>query len=283
MSKILITGVNGQLGQELKFLSPNHLHHNFIFADKQELDITDKEHLSVFIAENKVDFVINCAAYTAVDKAESDAHMAYKVNAEALGYISDACLSAGAKLIHISTDFVFDGSSSKPIPENADTNPISVYGKTKLEGELQALQINKDVVVIRTSWVYSSFGANFVKTIIRLCNERPTLNIIYDQIGTPTYARDLAEVLFAIVNDKEWHPGIYHYSNEGVASWYDFAIAIRDLKGYKTQINPIETHQYPTPATRPSYSVLNKKKIKDTYGITIPYWRDSLMKCIELL
>lgn len=283
MSKILITGVNGQLGQELKFLSQSNLRHTYFFADKQELDITDKNLVTKYILENKFDFVINCAAYTAVDKAEAEVQAAHKVNAEAVGYISEACLMSGAKLIHISTDFVFDGSSSKPIQENADTNPLSVYGKTKLDGELLAFQNNKDVVVVRTSWVYSSFGANFVKTIIRLCNERPALNIIYDQIGTPTYARDLAETLMVVVNKKEWFPGVYHYSNEGVASWYDFAIAIRDLKGYSTLINPIETHQYPTPATRPSFSVLNKKKIKDTYGIAIPYWRESLMKCIELL
>ncbi|MFI5205453.1 MAG: dTDP-4-dehydrorhamnose reductase, partial [Candidatus Paceibacterales bacterium] len=222
-------------------------------------------------------------AYTAVDKAETEKEIAFKINADAAGYVAGACKSLNANLIHISTDFVFDGTIARPLLENDAVNPLSVYGNSKLDGEKQTLARQPDAIVLRTSWLYSSFGQNFVKTILRLCKEKDSLNIICDQVGSPTYAGDIAGVIMQILSAGKWMPGIYHYSNEGVASWFDFAIAIRDLAGLKTPIYPIETSQYPTPATRPKYSVLNKSKVKTAYGIKIPYWRDSLRGCMDLL
>ncbi|MFN8323200.1 MAG: dTDP-4-dehydrorhamnose reductase [Chitinophagales bacterium] len=283
MSQVLVTGAHGQLGTELNFLSSLLEMHSFIFVGHAELDITDAEAVNSFILSHQITSVINCAAYTAVDKAESEKELAYRVNAEAVGVLAKVCKQHNCRFIHISTDFVFDGTHSVPLLETDATNPLSVYGASKLKGEENALANNAEAVIIRTSWVYSSFGNNFVKTILRLCKERDSLNIIFDQIGTPTYARDLAAAILQIIQQAEWKPGIYHYSNEGVAGWYDFAIAIRDIAGLKTKIAPIETHQYPTPAVRPKYSVLNKKKIKDAFGLEIPYWRNSLMQCMNLL
>lgn len=283
MSKVLVTGAHGQLGTELNFLSSLLETHSFVFVGHQELDITDDEAVNSFILSHQITSLINCAAYTAVDKAESEKELAYKVNAEAVGVLAKVCKQHHCRFIHISTDFIFDGTHSVPLLETDATNPLSVYGASKLKGEENALANNAETVIIRTSWVYSSFGNNFVKTILRLCKERDSLNIIFDQIGTPTYARDLAGAILHIIQQAEWKPGIYNYSNEGVAGWYDFAIAIRDIAGLKTKIAPIETHQYPTPAVRPKYSVLNKKKIKDAFGLEIPYWRDSLTQCINLL
>ncbi len=283
MSKILVTGAHGQLGTEINFLSSLLENHNFVFVSHADLDIADPVAVADFFSKEYFTTIINCAAYTAVDKAESDQDKALKVNATGAANLAMAAKRTGARFIHFSTDFVFDGNHSVPYLETDPTNPLSVYGATKLVGEKQVMEANPDAVIIRTSWVYSSFGNNFVKTIIRLCKEREQLNIIYDQIGTPTYARDLAATVLKIIQHPEWKPGIYNYSNEGVASWYDFAIAIRDLAGLKTTILPIETAQYPTPAVRPKYSVLNKKKIKEVYGLQIPYWRNSLEKCIALL
>jgi dTDP-4-dehydrorhamnose reductase len=283
MAKYLVTGSLGQLGSELNLLSANVADSNFTFVDKAELDITDAKAVEAFFNSQNFDCIINCAAYTAVDKAESEKEIAMKVNADAAGYLAKASKKSSARFIHISTDFVFGGVISRPLLEDDDVNPLSVYGVTKLEGEKQVLKYNPDSVIIRTAWVYSSFGANFVKTILRLCKEKESLNIIYDQIGSPTYARDLAAAILQIMGAAHWSPGIYNYTNDGVASWYDFAIAIRDLAGLKTVINPIETSQYPTPATRPKYSVLNKRKIKETFGIKIPYWRDSLVDCLALI
>jgi len=283
MTKVLVTGAHGQLGSELNFLSSLLENHAFTFVGRNDLDISDANAVDTFIKQGKFTHVINCAAYTAVDKAESEKELAFKVNGDAPGNLAKACSQSGAKFILVSTDFVFDGTISRPLLEDDKVNPLSVYGASKLEGEKQTLANNPDALIIRTSWVYSSFGNNFVKTIIRLCKERESLNIIYDQIGSPTYARDLADAILKIIAKGDWKAGIYNYSNEGVASWYDFAIAIRDLAGLKTKISPIETSQYPTPATRPKYSVLNKKKFKDAFGIEIPYWKDSLAKCIELL
>ncbi len=283
MSQVLVTGAHGQLGTELNFLSSLLETHSFIFVGHAELDITDAEAVNSFILSHQITSVINCAAYTAVDKAESEKETAYEVNAGAVGILAKVCKQHNCRFIHISTDFVFDGTQSVPLLETDATNPLSVYGASKLKGEENALANNAEALIIRTSWVYSSFGNNFVKTILRLCKERDSLNIIFDQIGTPTYARDLAAAILHIIQQAEWKPGIYHYSNEGVAGWYDFAIAIRDIAGLKTKIAPIETHQYPTPAERPKYSVLNKKKIKDAFGLEIPYWRNSLMQCMNLL
>lgn len=283
MNKILVTGAHGQLGTELNFLSSLLENHQFIFVGQNDLDITDADAVNNFFSKEKYTAVINCAAYTAVDKAETEKEIAFKVNANGAGNLAVACKQVNAKFIHFSTDFIFDGTNSVPYKEEDKSNPLSVYGESKLTGEEQVLLNNPDTILIRASWVYSSFGNNFVKTILKLCKERESLNVIYDQTGTPTYARDLAAAVLKIVQSKEWKPGIYNYSNEGVASWYDFAVAIRDIAGLRTKILPIETSQYPTPAERPKYSVLNKKKIKETFGLEIPYWRESLEKCISLI
>ena len=283
MEKILITGSNGQLGSEFKSLANSFSEFAFTFSDRSDFDITDLDSVREFVQKRAFAIIINCAAYTAVDKAETEKDLAYSINAKATGNLALAAKEFNVKFVHVSTDFVFDGSIARPLIENDEVNPLNVYGSSKLEGEKLAFDKNPDSLIIRTSWVYSSFGNNFVKTIIRLCKERESLNIIFDQIGTPTYAKDLAQVILKIVGGKDWVPGIYHYSNEGVASWYDFSIAIRDLSGLKTLIFPIETSQYPTPAIRPKYSVLNKKKVKDTFKLSIPYWRDSLSECLRLL
>lgn len=283
MSKILVTGAHGQVGMELNFLSSLLETHAFVFVSHADLDIADEAAVNAFVANGNFTALVNCAAYTAVDKAESEKELAYKVNATAAGNLAKVCKQHGVRFIHFSTDFIFDGTHSVPYGEDEVTAPLSVYGASKLEGEKLVQQHNPDTLIIRTSWVYSSFGNNFVKTILRLCRERESLNVIFDQVGTPTYARDLAAAVLQILQQPEWKPGVYNYSNEGVASWYDFAIAIRDLGGLTTRILPIETSQYPTPATRPKYSVLNKKKIKSAYALEIPYWRDSLAACIKLL
>ena len=283
MEKILITGAYGQLGSELKDISQDFPSATFTYTDRDGLDITDVEAVAKFISEGKFTTLINCAAYTAVDKAESEKDIAFAINGTASGILAKACRNANVKFVHVSTDFVFDGTMARPLLEEDSVNPLSVYGSTKLEGERLVLANNPDALILRTSWVYSSFGNNFVKTILRLCKERESLNIIFDQIGTPTYAKDLARAILEIVTGKKWKSGLYHYSNEGVASWYDFAIAIRDVAGLKTPIFPIETSQYPTPAVRPKYSVLNKKKFKHTFNISIPYWRDSLVNCMQII
>jgi len=285
MKKILVTGAGGQLGSEIKDLSLHHADREFIFTDYQELDITDSRAAAAFIEFGHFYAVINCAAYTAVDKAESEKEKAYLINETGAKNLAAAAAGTGAKFVHVSTDFIFDGKHSTPIVEGDRPHPLSVYGASKLAGELAVQQANPDSLIFRTSWVYSSFGANFVKTMLRLCRERESISVIYDQIGTPTYAHDLAEVILDTLDvaTERKISGVFHYSNEGVASWYDFAVAIRDIAGLKTMITPIETSQYPTPATRPKYSVLNKKKIKETFGIEIPYWRDSLEDCMTLL
>jgi len=283
MNKILVTGAHGQLGTELNFLSSLQENHSFVFVDREDLDIADLDTVNNFLSKESYSVVINCAAYTAVDKAESEKDNAFKVNAGGAGNLARACKQKQVKFIHFSTDFIFNGTNSVPYLERDKPSPLSVYGVSKLAGEVQVVANNPDAIIIRTSWVYSSFGNNFVKTILKLCKEREQLNIIYDQIGTPTYARDLARTVLNIIQHKEWKPGIYNYSNEGVASWYDFAVAIRDIAQLKTKLLPIETSQYPTPAMRPKYSVLNKKKVKETVGFEIPYWRESLEKCMALL
>lgn len=283
MKSVLVTGAHGQLGMELNFLSSLLETHSFTFVSHQDLDIADETAVRELFAKQKFEVLINTAAYTAVDKAESDRETAFKINAQAPGMLAKVCKENNCRFIHFSTDFVFDGTISRPLLETDTTNPLGVYGETKLEGEKLVLENNADALIIRTSWVYSSFGKNFVKTILRLCKEREQLNVIYDQVGTPTYARDLAAAVISIIRSDNWHSGIYNYSNEGVASWYDFAIAIRDMAGLHTNINPIETAQYPTPAQRPKYSVLNKASFKQVFGQTIPYWRNSLEDCIELL
>jgi dTDP-4-dehydrorhamnose reductase len=285
MKTILVTGSNGQLGNELKDLVNTYPQYQFLFTDYQELDITDENAVTHMVSKQPLYAIINCAAYTAVDKAETDTDNAYLINEIGAKNLAQAAVTVGAKFMHISTDFIFDGTHHSPILEDDVAKPISVYGTSKYAGEVAVMSANPDTVILRTSWVYSTYGSNFVKTIIRLCKERDQLNIIFDQIGTPTYAHDLARALLDVldISVNQNISGVFHYSNEGVASWYDFAVAIRDLSGLHTPIYPIETSQYPTPAARPKYSILNKQKFKSTFGIEIPYWRDSLRDCIHSL
>lgn len=285
MSKnILITGANGQLGNEMRKVLVENPSFNVFFTDVAELDITNGGAINSFISTHKIQYIINCAAYTAVDRAEDDMVLCAKLNVDAVGYLASAARSFGVKLIHISTDYVFDGYNYHPYTEDEPTNPKSVYGTTKLDGENAIARFLSDAIIIRTAWLYSEFGNNFVKTMIRLGQTKPTINVVADQIGTPTYAGDLAHAIYTIISADEWHPGIYHFSDEGVCSWYDFAKAIHRIYGITAcEISPILSQDYPTKATRPFYSVLDKTKIKSTYGIKIPYWLDSLEKCISLL
>jgi len=287
MTNVLVTGANGQLGSELKILNDKFLMLNYkaFFASKDEIDITNISNVQNFCELNDIKIIINTAAYTAVDKAEDDVINADKVNHLAVKNLAQIAKDKNIKLIHISTDYVFDGKSYKPYTEDDKTNPTGVYGKTKLDGEKAMISIDPlNSIIIRTSWVYSSFGNNFVKTMLRLGKEKESLGVIYDQIGTPTYARDLANAILEIIpkiqNSKV---NIYNYSNEGVLSWYDFAKEIMKMAKLDCNINPIETKEYPTPAKRPHYSLLNKSKIKKEFGIMIPYWKDSLNECLKVL
>lgn len=288
MKNILVTGAYGQLGNEVRILSANYPEYNFMFTDVDSLDITDKNELIDFVTGNDIRYIINCAAYTAVDKAEDDTELCEKINAAAVKNLGLAAAEAGAGIIHVSTDYVFDGTSCRPYSEDMPTKPCSVYGKTKLKGEKNLLKVCPNAIVIRTAWLYSPFGNNFVKTMIKLGSERESLNVIFDQVGTPTYALDLADAILkamdqTIDTDHE-KGGIYHFSNEGVCSWYDFTIKIHEIAGINTcKVNPIETKDYPTKAARPHYSVLNKSKIKQTFNITIPHWEASLKDCIKEL
>ena len=285
---ILVTGGNGQLGSEIKGLAPSYNKFRFFFMDLPELDICNPDELAVFFRENNIHTVINCAAYTAVDKAEQEAEIAEKVNSEGVLNLVNAVAKIKGKLIHISTDYVFDGNSFLPYQESDEVNPIGMYGNTKRRGELAVINSDIDAIVIRTSWLYSAYGNNFVKTMLRLGHERAELGVVFDQVGTPTNASDLAKVCLDILSIKTSEKisdkgNIYHFSNEGVASWYDFAVAIMDLGGVDCKVKPIETKEYPTPAKRPCFSVLNKSKIKKDFEIEIPFWRDSLRKCISKL
>ena len=284
---ILVTGANGQLGKELQALvrnKQNSIQHNFFFTDKNELDITEKKSIENFLAKEKISTIINCAAYTAVDKAEEEKELADLINHKAVENLAKSTKEHNIPLIHISTDYVFDGTSCKPYKETDPTNPQNVYGITKLKGEEAFQNSGAKGVIIRTSWVYSPFGKNFVKTMLSLAKSKKELRIIYDQIGSPTYARDLAKTILHIMQNPKFTTlrsvEIYHYSNEGVCSWYDFAKAIFDLQDIDIKLFPIATEEYPTPAKRPHYSVLSKKKIKEDFGIEIPYWRDSLKDCL---
>ena len=280
---ILITGCNGQLGNEMQLLEKEDAANNYFNTDVAELDITNVEAIEQFLAANNIDGIVNCAAYTAVDKAEANEEFCTLLNAEAPGYLAHAIEKRGGWMIQISTDYVFDGTQHLPYQEDEDTCPNSVYGRTKLVGEFNVLKLCQQSMVIRTAWLYSTFGNNFVKTMIRLGNERPELGVIADQIGTPTYARDLARIIMT-ASSKGIQPGIYHFTNEGVASWYDFTKAIHRLAGITTcHVRPLHTSEYPTAAQRPPYSVLDKTKIKQTYGIEIPYWEESLKECIDKL
>lgn len=280
--KILVTGSHGQLGCSLQREFATDTDIEAIFSDVDTLDITDRVALERAFSDNNFDMIVNCAAYTAVDKAETDDLMAAKINTEAVGYIAETAAKFNVKVIHISTDYVFSGENSRPYYENDEPYPHSIYGRTKLEGEGILKSFCPDSVIIRTAWLYSEFGKNFVKTMLRLADEGKQIGVVSDQVGTPTYAGDLAAAIHSIVKNTEWHPGIYHFTNEGVASWYDFAIAIFDNSGRgNVTVNPLNTVDYPTPARRPQYSVLSKNKIKSTYGLRIPYWMDSLRLCLS--
>ena len=277
---ILITGCNGQLGNEMQLLEEANPQHTYFNTDVAELDITDSAAIEKFVNENQIDGIVNCAAYTAVDKAEDNQELCRLLNTVAPGYLAAAVEKRGGWLIQVSTDYVFDGTNHTPYTEDEPTCPNSVYGSTKLEGEKAAQQACSRTMIVRTAWLYSTFGNNFVKTMIRLGKEKPELGVIFDQIGTPTYARDLAVALFAAINQGVV-PGIYHFSNEGVISWYDFTKAIHRIAGITScHVRPLHTAEYPTPANRPHYSVLDKTKIKQTYNIEVPYWEESLKECI---
>ena len=280
---ILITGCNGQLGNEIQLLQAQYAQHTWFNTDVNELDITDKAAIERFVEANEIDGIVNCAAYTAVDKAESDPQLARKLNAEAPAFLAEVVGKRGGWMVQVSTDYVFNGTKHTPYVETDEPCPNSVYGQTKLEGEQAVSKLCPNAMIIRTAWLYSEFGNNFVKTMIRLGREREQLGVIFDQVGTPTYAHDLAMVIMTAI-DSGIKPGVYHFSNEGVTSWYDFTKSIHRLSGINTcQVSPLHTAEYPTPACRPAYSVLDKTKIKAAYGIEIPHWEESLAKCIAKL
>ena len=282
--KILVTGSNGQLGNEIREIAKTETRHDFIFTDVAELDICDANAVNAFVENHRPDFIVNCAAYTAVTKAENDLEFARRINRDAVANLGQAAKSFNAKLIHVSTDYVFDGTGHIPYTEDQATNPQTVYGITKLEGEEALKKTACAFVILRTSWLYSSFGNNFVKTMIRLGKEKDQLSVIYDQIGDPTYAADLASAIMTIINADKFVEGIYHFSNEGVCSWYDFTKVIHQLSGITTcNVLPIATKDYMDKTPRPFYSVLDKSKIKETYNIQIPYWMESLARCVRLL
>ncbi len=286
MNNILVTGSKGQLGSELLNISANYPQFNFIFTDSSSMNISNHQLVKNICYENKINTIINCAAYTSVDKAESEFTIADEVNHFAVKNLASIAKLLEIKLIHVSTDYVFDGTGSKPYTEVDSPNPRSVYGKTKLDGERSILSINPvDSYILRTSWLYSSFGKNFFKTILSLSSQRDQLSVVFDQVGTPTYSKDLAKVILQIVERKKIgaNAEVYHFSNEGVASWYDFAVEIVTAAGSRCQIIPIESKDYPTPAPRPNFSVLNKIKIKEHLGIQIPHWRTSLEECMKII
>ena len=283
---ILVTGANGQLGKEIQVAAAAYPQFIFLFAGKEDLPIDNKESIVSFFKLHKIDFCINCAGYTAVDKAEIEKELAFAINAEAVGNLAAACKAANADFIHISTDYVFDGTGTVPYKTTDLTNPVSVYGKSKLRGEELAIANHPAAIIIRTSWIFSSFANNFVKTMLRLMKERESINVVNDQFGCPTYAADLAHAILQIIQqypDTTIQQHIYNYSNEGIISWYDFAIAIKELTNSKCIVNPIPTSQYPTPAKRPHYSVLDTTTIKNTFQLQIPNWKTSLQKCLRVI
>ncbi|KQW97687.1 dTDP-4-dehydrorhamnose reductase [Flavobacterium sp. Root420] len=278
MKKILVTGANGQLGSELSVLSKFYPEFKWIFADRKKITLDNLELLQVQLDKIKPDIVFNCAAYTAVDKAETERELAFTINYSAVELIAKYAFKNDLKLIHISTDYVFDGSSSNALDEDAETNPVNMYGKSKRAGEIACLQENPNSIIIRTSWVYSRFGNNFVKTMQRLMQERDEINVVNDQIGSPTYAADLVQAMLDIIKFSRWIPGIYNYSNEGEITWYEFALSIKELGNYNCKVGGISSSAYSTPAERPRFSLLNKEKIKATYNLNVPDYKKSLKK-----
>lgn len=282
-TRIAVTGSHGQLGQELNRISVHYPHFHFSFLSRAEFPLDDEVRMREWLHRHPVDVIINCAAYTAVDKAESELEKVFEINAIAPGILASLLSENHSRLIHISTDYVFDGKSAVPLSENAGTAPVNQYGSSKLEGEKRVSKNNPDSMILRTSWLYSSFGHNFVKTMMRLMDSRDSISVVKDQIGSPTYAADLAEAIMQVLLSGFSHPGIYHYSNEGEVSWYEFAVEIKKLTGSRCKIIPILSSDYPTAASRPSFSLLDKSKIKKDYGLTIPNWKASLAICLELI
>jgi dTDP-4-dehydrorhamnose reductase len=283
MKKILVTGAKGQLGSELNVLSKNYSQFEWVFTDRTDLDLCNLDHLASELSRIHPQFIVNCAAHTAVDRAESEPELADVLNHQAVAIIAKWSQINNCKLIHISTDYVFDGTAATALDELAPTNPINVYGVTKLAGEKACMKENPSAIIIRTSWVYSSFGANFVKTMSRLMKERDTLNVVNDQIGSPTYAADLAQAIMTIITHNHWQAGIYNFSNEGEISWYEFALAIQEIGGFDCAISGIPSSAYPTPAQRPQYSLLDKSKIAATFGVVVPDYKESLVRCMGQL
>lgn len=285
--RILVTGAQGQLGNELQAMAQTDRGVTFTFIDVEELDLTNEDSMNEFFRDKSFDFVVNAAAYTDVDGAQGQDNLAFAVNARAVSSMAEICRDKRIRFIHLSTDYVFDGTGNRPIDETVSPNPLSVYGKSKREGEMVLLSVLPDAYIIRTSWLYSSFGRNFVKTIMRLSYEREEITVIADQAGSPTYARDLASAILTIIGSIHKGivdvPGIYHYANEGLASWYDLACAVIRYTGSRCEISPIKTGEFPSKAPRPAYAVLDKRKIRDTFGLKIPNWYDSLHRCLKEL
>ena len=281
--KIVVTGANGQLGRSIRRLSVEHRELDFVFTDIDSLDIGNRDAVLAFAETHPVDFIVNCAAYTAVDKAEEEEEQCRRINTDAVAYLGEAAQHIGARILHVSTDYVFGGDSYMPYQENDPVSPTSVYGRTKLAGEKALSAVCPDAIIVRTAWLYSEYGHNFMKTMLRLGAERPEIRVVNDQIGSPTYAGDLAEAILSLLEKErqgEQNSGIYHYTNEGVCSWYDFAHSIIRIAGLPAKVIPIPTREYPTAAKRPAYSVLSKEKIKREYHWVIPHWEDSLRKCL---
>jgi dTDP-4-dehydrorhamnose reductase len=282
-NKILVTGSNGQLGNELKELASSYPQFQFLFFDREQLSINDKAAIERTFKEHQPAYLINCAAYTAVDKAELEKELANTINGIAVGILASACKQYETKFIHISTDYVFNGKASTPLKETDAVDPANAYGASKLLGEQRAFQNNSETIIIRTSWVYSSYGKNFVKTMVRLMSEKESIGVVNDQYGSPTYAADLAEAIMQIISSRKWQGGIYNFSNEGIISWFDFANEIKRLINSICVIHPLATEQFPTPAKRPKYSVLDKTKIKETFPVQLKNWKESLQNCIDKL
>ncbi len=284
MKKILVTGANGQLGNEIKELASQYKH-IFCFTDVEELDITSLKNIKNVIKHKNIDIVVNCAAYTNVDNAEDDEKTAELINAHAVENLAVACRDADITLFHVSTDYVFQGNKSIPFLEDQTTNPIGAYGRTKLAGEQAIINVGCKYLIFRTAWLYSSFGNNFVKTMIKLTKEKENLKVVFDQVGTPTYAKDLADIIMTVIDSNlfEANNGIYHFSNEGVCSWYDFAKEINQLCGHNCEIEPCHSEEFPSKVKRPNFSVLDKTKVKSTFNVGIPYWKDSLIECYNIL
>jgi dTDP-4-dehydrorhamnose reductase len=279
--RIFVTGANGQLGKELKEINSGYPQFDFIFLSREDMPIQRFELVRNFFKVYQPNYFINCAAYTQVDRAEKESELAFEVNGEAVGVLAAICKENKTKFIHISTDYVFDGKATSPYKEDFAPHPINIYGASKLEGERQAFQLNPESIIIRSSWVYSEFGKNFVKTMLQLMQRQNEISVVNDQFGSPTYAADLAEATLQIVSSEKWQPGIFHYCNDGIITWYDFAKAIAEISGNNCKINPIATKEYPTPAARPTYSALDTSKIKNSFGIQIKNWKESLGVCIE--